>query len=498
MDLSTLRHQGEGLFQALANAERERLARAAPAIDFSPIFKSFTALSSLEAFACAREGFDRSSEDSRATARALLDLAATVLEGYRTASLDAERAQLDSRPVLVEGARLPLGEVRRKVRHEPDRERRAQLARAAQQVLPAADLPLARRIDECQELAGQLGYGSYEALRAAATGIDLAALAAEASQVLAQTDDAWRDLFDFGLRKVVGRLPLKPRGEAAAHDLERYSRIEKLDDLFKSGGLLTVGQAFLEAMGLAPSARGRIELDDHPRAQGSPGATALGLQIPSEIVVVLGREGGEPDYAALFHALGRAHHLAATNPELPFEVRRFGGEPVREAFGLLFDQTLADAAVLRRYLNADTKEAAEAARLVAIERLSRLRRQCAALLYQRTLYAEGPRDELRGLYREQHQKALAVDWPVEGWLSDVEPRLAVAEALRGFGLAETLRRGLLEAANEDWWRNPRTGPFLTRIAARGGTVPAEAVAKELGGPISLGAAAQRLVSIAAS
>jgi hypothetical protein len=94
-------------------------------------------------------------------------------------------------------------------------------------------------------------------------------------------------------------------------------------------------------------------------------------------------------------------------------------------------------------------------------------------------------------------KALLVDAPVERWLWDAAARPNPATGLRALALAEALRRALRDAANEDWWRNPRAGSLIRRIAARGGRDAAETAAKELSGALSLAGAAGRLIEIAA-
>ncbi|MGC4123048.1 MAG: hypothetical protein QM765_52460 [Myxococcales bacterium] len=222
----------------------------------------------------------------------------------------------------------------------------------------------------------------------------LAALESEARRTLQETEDAWRDLFEFGLRRVVGPVSLKPRGDAAEHDLVRFQRLEPLDDLFRPARLLSTAQSALQAMGLSPDAGGRISVDAEDAGIRPVGAAALPIDVPGEIAVVLGRLGGAHDYVQLFQALGRAHFFAMVSRDLPADARRFGDGAA--SFGALFDQLFVDAAFLERSLDADSREAIEAARLVAIERLGRLRHLCASLLYQRTLFAEGAREELQG------------------------------------------------------------------------------------------------------
>ena len=496
MDLSTLRRQAAGLFRDLALAERDRWTSVRGGIDLRSTFAPFAALTSAEAFACAREELDRAPAEQKSSARASLGLVLEAMEGSRLARWDAELWAFDSSAsVVIDGARLPVRVVPRRLANEPVRGLRSRIALAFEGSLVRLDATLSHRVEERVELAGELGFASYDALRTVASGVDLAALSAEAQATLDSTEDAWRDLFDFGLRKVVGKHALQPHGEAALHDLERFCRLEPLDDLFKARRLLPSAQAFLEAMGLSASGDGSIEVIDEDVLK--PGARAIAIEVPSEICVVLGRVGGAQDHSALFHALGVAHQRAATSRELPIELRRSGELAAPESFGALFEQLLCDQDFLRRFLDADARDAIEAARLCAIERLSRLRRACADLCYQRTLFAEGPREELRGLYRESLQKALAVDVPVQRWLWDEATRSRPETELRSLALAEVLRRALLEQANEDWWRNPRAGALLKRVAVRGGRDAAEAIAKELSVPLTLAGAAGRLVEIAA-
>ncbi|HEY3450122.1 MAG TPA: hypothetical protein VGK67_27460 [Myxococcales bacterium] len=460
------------------------------------IFHRFRDLTSLESFFCAQEALGSAPEEEKEAARAALDLTASALESARSASLDAERLSFGARAqVLVQGSPIPWREVPRRLSVEPAREIRAPIARAADAALSRLDSVLSRRIEVCLRLASDLRFPTYLALRSAVSGVDLTALALEAEKTLKETEDAWRDLFEFGLRRMVGLVSLRPRGDAAEHDLVRFARLEPLDDLFRAGRLLSTAQGALEAMGLSADASGRISVDADDPGGRPAGAATLAIDVPGEIAIVLGRLGGAHDYSQLFHALGRAHFFAMVSREHSPEVRRAGDGA--GSFGALFDQLLVDTAFLQRTLDADPKEAVEAARLNAIERLARLRHLCASLVYQRTLYAEGANEELRGLYRELHGKALGVDWPLERWLHDVEPRVGCAARLRAFALAEVTRRALLEEADEDWWRNPRTGAFLKRLASRGGAASAESVAKGLGGVLSLSGAAQRLVAVAA-
>ena len=60
---------------------------------------------------------------------------------------------------------------------------------------------------------------------------------------------------------------------------------------------------------------------------------------------------------------------------------------------------------------------------------------------------------------------------------DVDPRLYVVRYLRAWQLQAVLGDALRERFDQDWWRNPRAGPWLaSELLARGQRDGAEAVA----------------------
>lgn len=497
MDLSTLVRRGAELLARLAKSEQRRaLGDSGPG--YHSIFTAFDDLASSDAAACAREGLSAGDGLTRARGQKLLELVATADEGRRSSRSLDERDEFARRAeVRAAGEILLVPELRWRVVNEATREVRDLYARAFRDALRSMDAPLERRIEGCLETANALGYASYEEMVTATSGIDLGALSDEASRALAQSEEAYRDLTGFGLRRAVGPVALRPRGEASFHDLARLSRLAPLDDHFRAHRLQESLEAALQAIGLRFDAGGRIEADFERRPGKRFEPLFARIDVPREIAVGLAPLGGAADYHTALELLGRAQHAALCSERAPMEDRWLGDESVGRGFGVAFAQFLLDPGFMKRYLGLDEREGVEAARLFAIVELASLRKACAQLLFERTLYAEGPRADLRGLYRESLQKAMLVDWPVESWLFEVEPRFACARALRAFALAERLRRAMLDACDEDHWRNPRLGAFLEGYASRGQQKSADELAKELGGELSIAGAAARLIEVAA-
>jgi hypothetical protein len=497
MDLSTLRRRGAALLAGLARSEL-RSALGDSEADFTRVFNGFGDLASRDALACAREGAAAGEPASRGAAAKLVELVAWAHEGRKTSrALDERDCFSFKATVRVAGELVPIRELPRRVAQESRRSERERIARAFLGALGSLDAVLARRVDDCQEIAQALDYGGYEALVSATSGIDLAALAAQAADVLARTEDAWRDLAAYALRRTTGRIALQPRGEAAFHDLARNARLALLDDTFRPLRLIPALEKAFEAIGLRFDGGDRVELDFSERPGKRPEPILARIDVPRQITVALQPLGGAADYLAAFDLAGRAQHQALCSEQAPMEDRWLGDESVPRGFGLAFAHFLLDPGFLRRVLDIDARDGIEAARLIAIAQLGEFRKACAQLIFERTLYAEGPRSELKGLYREGLQKAMLVDWPVERWLWDVEPRFACARGLRAFALEAALRRAMREACDEDHWRNPRLGSFLESYASRGQRLDAAALAKDLGGELALKGAAARLIEVGA-
>jgi hypothetical protein len=77
-------------------------------------------------------------------------------------------------------------------------------------------------------------------------------------------------------------------------------------------------------------------------------------------------------------------------------------------------------------------------------------------------------------WREAHRAALHAATGA-AWEGVRAPRDADADRLavhlRGAEAGEVLRRGLVERFDEDWWRNPRSGPHLAGLLAAGSLPP---------------------------
>jgi hypothetical protein len=378
----------------------------------------------------------------------------------RVAALRGERAQAEAeeRWRALEAAATgtgpdgtaPLAALEATLPREPHPARRAALARAAADALSAA----ASAREEALELRAR-----------ARAEVGLAPdwrRVVEGDEVLAASDDAWRDLVAFAARSELGATPRAP-GDLSRADLLHLVEAPRLDGFFRGGMLPVALKLTLEPLGLE---LGRLRVDDAARPAKWPGAHAVGARISFR------PRGGMGDWQDLLGAVGRALAAAAAPPS-----RRTPA--VGAALGWILGSLALEPRWLADRADVERRHALDVVRAVALRRLLALRAAAAAL----RVAAEVERGLSGAAWRAAHREALTA---ATGALWD-EVRAsrdgdapALAGELAGAGAGERLREELRERFDEDWWRNPRTRAHLAGILAAGRLPEAETPAPPRG------------------
>jgi hypothetical protein len=469
-----------------------------PTLPLVDLYRRYSELGQPEAFALVREALERRSmeEDDKRRARALLEFLASQVEDRLAAEAVEEIASLEGAQVAVPNGTQPFRDAVAQLPVEPSRARRDLMEQALSGFLFENQRPYARRRDAATESARRLGFDGYLALRDFVSGFSHAELVAECDAVLHRTEDAYRDVLGYALKKMDPDLRLRPNGSARRHDVVRASSAPWLGAAFRREDLLPAVIRCVEEMGFHPSAHGRIQLDTDDRPGKSPRAFVADVRIPDDVRLVVRGGQGLDGYFSLLHEYGHALHFAHVSRTAPVEHRRLGDASVSEAWAFLFDHFLIDEKWHRRMLRLTAPMAREAARLAAFNNLVMLRRYCVKLGYELSLYARGPVRELAEEYEERHSAALHVGIPKGFFLYDVDPHLFVARYLRAWALEARLHPFLCERFDEDYWRNPATGRWLAQCFERGQRDDAESIAMELSRKkLSLVEAGERLVAV---
>jgi hypothetical protein len=414
--------------------------------------------------ALARLFAARSRAAHRATVTALRDSGNPAL-AERVAALRAERAQSEAEEAwraadakaaaLGPNGRAPLAALEVALVRERDPERRRAFAAAAAEALAPVSSAREAAVEAAARARAEVGLAPD--WRAVVLG----------DGTLSASDDAWRDVLPFVIRRELGAVPAEGLARA---DLLHALALARWDGLFSPGKLPVAAKLTLERLG---QDLGRIRVDDAERPAKWPGAHAIGARISFRA------RGGGGDWQDLLTAVGRALAQGAVPPS-----RR--DPDLGEALGWLLGTLTLEPRWLAERADVERRHAKDVVRDLALRRLLALRADGAAL----RVAAEVERGLSGAAWREAHRAALhaaaSASW--EGARAardaDLEP---LAARVRGAEEGEKLRRELVERFDEDWWRNPRTAGHLAALLAAGRLPPAEA-------PPAGGTAARHLVS----
>jgi hypothetical protein len=92
-----------------------------------------------------------------------------------------------------------------------------------------------------------------------------------------------------------------------------------------------------------------------------------------------------------------------------------------------------------------------------------MRRYSAKFIYETHLYGgDVPWDSLPDLYVELLTRATNFRYSRSDAFVDVDPRFYSTRYLRAWQLQALVAETLTQRYDEDWWRNPRAGPWLVQ------------------------------------
>jgi hypothetical protein len=467
----------------------------------SALHASFPELSDPDTFAAATEALNKAREKNDTLAVRRLQLLRDLIAGQVEEALAARDAEavvkLEAQARLaVDDQTLSFGEALAQVPRETNRSRRTVLERALGNFLWGERGRYGARREAALRTAERLGAKDYPTLREDVSGIALTKLAEAAAETLRLTEDAYRDVLGYVMRKLEPTLRPLPGGEARRHDLQAGLHAPWLYGLFRREDLMPAVTRWLTEWNLPPAAGGRIRIDDEARPGKARRPFVAAVRVPDEVRLVIHPESGMSALGDLLHEVGHAQHLAHVSDTAPLELRRLSDASVTEAYATLTERLLLSHGWLQRYLRLPTASAQDVVRMAAFQALTVMRRHCAKLPYELALFTRGPSEERAEEYATGQRHALFVEPHPGFFLFDVDPQLYSARYLRAWALETRLTARLMERFNEDFWRNPSASAWLKGLFARGGADDAEALATELfGAGLSLPEAGARLVAV---
>jgi len=452
--------------------------------EFQAIYREYADILDRDVFDACIERYMTASAGSeeRRAARMMLEWQVEAHAGQQLAALDEREVALESATTVTfpDGRVVPYQSASIDIRNTDDRAMRQRMDDARAAVVRSTFAPL--RLEHLQrekEYVESLRIADdYNTTFEALSGISLNDLAGACAGFLRDTDAMWDDV----RRELLGNAGI-PEGEATRADMLAIFRLREYDDAFPSGSMVESIRRNCEEMSVDPSAHGRIifDLDDRPgkraRAFCSP------VRVPAEVYLVMRPHGGQTDYNTLLHELGHVLHFGYAREDYPFEYRWIGDNSVTESYAMLFDHRMMDRGWLLRYTQLGPRRVDAFLRAAAMDELHMLRRYCAKLIYEVQVYGGNvPWSSLPDLFVETLSKATGVQYQDADAFVDLDARYYSTRYLRAWQLQAILNDALRAQFDEDWWRNPATGPWLIReLFAEGQREDAEEIATRVAG-----------------
>lgn len=491
LTLDELRRGGQTFMEEVSREFYALHAGLKATADLQPIYQRHARVLGMDAIDLLRDelsGAAPGTDDYR-SARLMLEWQVESQAGRVIAPLEEREIAWEAKAIVEVPDRGPVPYQRVPIELANLADRRARLALdEARAVLVERELVPIRR----ERLQGERNFieglqlaSDYNATFTLLSGIDLSRLIEECRRCLADTRAMWDDLLPEAARRVLG----VPVSELTRSDALALLRGSEFDAYFPAREMEAAIRRQVGDMGIDPVAGGRIRYDVGEREGKRSRAFCAPVRVPDEVYLVLRPHGGQTDYQTLLHELGHALHFAYTRPDYPFEYRWVGDNSVTEGYAMLFDHLMQTSGWLLRYSTLGRRQLPAFLRAAALEELQFLRRYCAKLIYETELYESmGDWEGLSNLYVETLTAATSFRYRGADAFIDVDARFYAARYLRAWQLGALLATVLTEHFDEDWYRNPRAGPWLIdQLLSEGQRELADELAARVAGrPLSFG------------
>jgi hypothetical protein len=463
LSLDRLRRDGEAMSEELSREFHQSGAGFKSTAELQPIYARYPHVLGDEALAVVRAEFESAAEggEGRRAARLLLDWQVDGYVSRELASLDEREIAWESSAVVAldDGRQVPYQQVAIDLGNTTDRGERLALEKARARTVAKGLAPLRReRFQREIAITDALGIaGGYVEAFTVLSGVELRALGEQCAQFLRATEGMWHESVQETVRAKLG-IPLR---EATRADALALLRAPEFDGAFPGSALERAARKNMRELGIDIDAGGRIRFDTGDREGKRSRAFCAPVRIPEEVHLVMRPHGGQTDYSTFMHELGHALHFGYMRADLPFEYRWLGDNSVTESYAMLFDHLLQNSGWLSRYTELSRRDLPAFQRAAGFEELQFLRRYCGKLIYELALY-DGAQswEALPELYVSTLTEATNFRYDPADAFVDVDPRFYAARYLRAWQLQSLIAESLVERFDQDWYRNPRAGPWI--------------------------------------
>jgi hypothetical protein len=482
-ELDAYRAQADRFIAELDEEAYLHFAGLKDTYDLEPIYERYAELTELEKanwIGMAVNGGSRVRELWRFGCEGYLGKL-TRVEAEKLAEVEA------SIKAHVGGDEVPYRMLRPTISNTEDRERRAELERARNELTEEHLNPL--HITATRTIQGEtqkLGASNYTELYRK-FGYELDELAAQCRAFLDSTERLWEDAGNRFFRTRLG-IGLD---EAERWDVARIFRGVEWDSAFPADRMVPSLESTLADLGVDLRGQENVELDLEDRPNKSPRAFCVPIEVPERVILVIKPIGGPDDWRAFFHEAGHTEHFAHTSADLSVEERRLGDNAVTEGWAMLMEHLTIDPVWLTRRL--DFPRPAEFASEGHVQLLWLVRRYCAKLLYELEFHQSDDIESMRSRYVELLGEALKVEPSGTDYLADMDSSFYASEYLRAWAFEAQLRSFLRVRFGNHWFTKRDAGGLLRELWQEGQRYNADELLKEVSGStIDLESVAERV------
>ncbi len=360
--------------------------------------------------------------------------------------------------------------------NEKSHARRERLYASADPVLDSLTRIAKEIQDSYNRLSKELGYSSYPAMVEQCKGFSLESVRLLATRALAESDSLYFSILAPLAREEIGL----ERDSLQRYDLPALFRSERFDRFFPRKEIIASVRRTYRSLGIDLSAQGNLSLDTTDRPAKNPRAACFTVSVPGDIRISVKPGGGVDDFAALYHEMGHAQHYAHVT-EHALEFKYLGEPTVTETYAFLSEYLLCNPAWLRQFSRMEVRPLKDFIRLMALQRLTIVRRYCAKFLFEYALY-QGERQP-DSLYSALLARALGYrEHPSDRkrYLVDMDAHFYSASYLRAWFLEAQLNGWLSGTYGVNWYENPAAGVFLRSLWTEGDRLTAEGIVSRIG------------------
>ncbi len=444
-------------------------------VNLSPIYNRYGFLFKKELILALNEEREHAKGEEERKLRHLQQFFASRYLVSTAKALTEKADTMESKETIrLNGETIPFRQATARGASEPKREKRSQIHEARNEVIEKINVLGLARTEKLHETSKKLGYANYATLFETVRGIDFRQLEKLMQDFIAKTESTYVNRMENALLDKVG----VGLDDAEIHDVAFFLRAREFDEYFPKEGIVRALSKMLAGLGFCLEEQKNIMVDIEERPTKSPRAFCSAIRIPQEVKLIILPQGGQDDYASLFHEAGHAEHYACMSPELAVEYKRLGDDSVSETFAYLLEYLLTDENWLNQ--NIPLKEVDEYLSFLSLSKLFFLRRYGAKLSYELKLHTADTTKGMDEAYKETLEETLKFKHPKNRFLTDWDDGFYCTQYLRAWIFEEQLRAALKERFGEEWFNNKRAGAFLRNLWAYGQKYDAVELARMLG------------------